>query len=133
MTTKGFSLAKIQVQDIDAAERFYVEALGLEVTGRVTNGEGEQLMLERILTVPGSPRGATSFILISYPNTPCPAPGVATMGFMVETLEAAIEKATAAGASVDVPPVDMPEYSLRLAFLRDPQGHRIELLQSTKG
>jgi len=133
MTTKAFSLAKIQVQDIDAAEQFYVDALGLEVSGRVTQGEGEGLMLERIMAVPGGPRGATNFILISFPNTPCPAPGEATIGFMVEMLETAIERATAAGATLDVPPTDLPEYGLRLAFIRDPQGHRVELLQSTRG
>lgn len=130
MTTKAFSLAKIQVADIEAAERFYVEALGLEVVGRVTQGEGESLMFERILAVPGAPRAAPSFILIAFPNLPCPAPGEATIGFMVDTLEESIECAVRAGARVDVPPTDLPEFGLRLAFLLDPQGHRVELLQA---
>lgn len=133
MTIKAFSLAKIQVADIDAAERFYGEALGLDVSARVTYGQGESLMFERIMAVTGAPRSAASFILISYPNMPCPPPGEATIGFAVEILEPVIERAVAAGATVDVPPVEMAEYNLRLAFIRDPQGHRIELLQSTAG
>ncbi|MCP1471700.1 catechol 2,3-dioxygenase-like lactoylglutathione lyase family enzyme [Sphingobium sp. OAS761] len=133
MTAKAFSLAKIQVADIDAAERFYVEALSLEVVGRVTQGEGESLMFERIMSVPGSEHGAPNFILISFPNSPCPPPGEATIGFRVDALEPAIEKAIAAGASIDVPATDLPQYGLRLAFILDPQGHRVELLQIAKG
>lgn len=130
MTTKAFSLAKIQVADIDAAERFYVEGLGLEVSARVAEGEGEARMFERIMAVPGAPRGTPNFILISYPDAPCPPPGESTIGFMVEELEASIERAVAAGARLDVPPAELPHYGLRLAFLLDPQGHRIELLQA---
>jgi Predicted enzyme related to lactoylglutathione lyase len=129
MTAKAFSLAKIQVADIEIAERFYVEGLGLEVSARVTQGEGERLMFERIMAVPGAPRGTPNFILISYPNLPCPVPGEATTGFMVEDLEASIDRALDAGATLDVPATDLPEHGLRLAFLLDPQGHRVELLQ----
>jgi len=132
MTTKAFSLAKIQVADIEAAERSYVEALGLEVVARVTQGEGPSLMFERILAVTGAAPNTPSFILISYPNLPCPAAGEATIGFMVEALETSVERAVAAGATVEVAPMDVPEFGLRLAFLLDPQGHRIELLQTLK-
>lgn len=129
----AFSLTKIEVQDLQAAERFYTGALGLEVRGRVEFGEGERLMHELILGVPGSRPPAPSFILISYPNKACPAPGEATVGFMVEDMEAAMDKAIAAGATIEIHPIDVPEHGLRLAFLLDPQGHRIELLQQLKG
>ena len=87
-------------------------------------------MFERIMAVPGAARGTANFILISFPNLPSPTPGEATVGFMVESLEETIELAVNAGARVDVPQSDLPQFGLRLAFLLDPQGHRVELLQT---
>lgn len=129
---KAFSLTKIEVRDIEAEERFYTHGLGLEVTARLEFGEGDRLMHELILTVAGSRPPAPSFILVSYPNKACPAPGEATIGFMVDDVDAALAKATGAGATVDVAPVDVPDHGLRLCFLLDPEGHRIELLQPLK-
>jgi predicted enzyme related to lactoylglutathione lyase len=133
MTTQSFCFTKIEVKDIGAAETFYSEALGLEVTARVDAGEGEHMMHEVIMTLPGTRPPAPNLILISFPNRSCPAPGEATTGFMVENVDAALERATAAGATIDVPAMDVPEHGLRLAFILDPQGHRVELLQALKG
>jgi catechol 2,3-dioxygenase-like lactoylglutathione lyase family enzyme len=129
MTTTAFCLAKIHVRDIDAAERFYQEGLGLRTAARVTNGEGEHAMVELIMNVPGANPSDANFILIAFPNAPCPPPGEATVGFIVTDLDAALERAFAAGATLAVAAADMPQYGLRLAFILDPQGHRVELLQ----
>jgi catechol 2,3-dioxygenase-like lactoylglutathione lyase family enzyme len=129
MTVQAFSFTKIEVKDIAAAQAFYTAALGLEVVGRVNFGEGERLMHEVILALPGSRPPAPNLIIISYPNATCPTPGEATTGFMVADLDAALARATAAGATIDIPATDVPEHGLRLAFILDPLGHRIELLQ----
>ena len=130
MATQSFCFTKIEVKDIAAAEAFYREALGLGVTARVDAGEGEHMMHEVIMTLPGTRPPAPSLILISFPNRSCPAPGEATTGFMVENVDAALDRATAAGAKIDVPAMDVPDHGLRLAFILDPQGHRVELLQA---
>jgi predicted enzyme related to lactoylglutathione lyase len=130
---QAFSFTKIQVKDIGFAETFYSDGLGLEVVGRVNFGEGEQMMVEVIMALPGARPPSPNLILISYPNAACPIPGEATTGFMVENLEAALDKATAAGAAIDVPITEIAEHRLRLAYILDPQGHRIELLQMFKG
>jgi predicted enzyme related to lactoylglutathione lyase len=118
MATQSFCFTKIEVKDIAAAETFYSQAIGLDVSVRLEAGEGENLM--------------PNLILVSFPNRSCPPPGEATTGFLVENVDAALERATAAGATIDVPAMDVPEHGLRLAFILDPQGHRIELLQVLK-
>lgn len=130
MTTQAFSFTKIQVKDVASAESFYSEALGLETIGRVNFGEGERMMHEVIMALPGAP--APNLIFTTYPNGPCPAPGEVTTGFMVDDLDAALERAKAAGATIDIPVTEIAEHRLRLAFILDPQGHRIELLEQMK-
>lgn len=132
MSTQSFSFTKIQVKDVVAAEAFYAEALGLETVGRVNFGEGERKMHEVIMALPGHRPPAPNLILISYPNATCPTPGEATTGFMVDDLDATLAKATAAGAAIDIPPTEVPEHCLRLAYILDPQGHRVELLELLK-
>ncbi|QGP80556.1 VOC family protein [Sphingobium sp. CAP-1] len=129
---QAFSFTKIQVADIAAAEAFYTTGLGLETVGRVDFGDGARLMHEVIMAVPGARPPAANLILICYPNAPCPAPGEATTGFMVESLDAILEQAVAAGASIDIAPTEIPDHGLRLAYILDPLGHRIELLERLK-
>jgi predicted enzyme related to lactoylglutathione lyase len=127
----SLSFTKIHVQDAASAEQFYAAALGLETVARIEEPEGEHAMLEVIMTVPARSATAANLILVSYPNRPRPAPGEAVTGFMVADLEAALEKSVAAGATIETPVTEVPEHGLRLAFIRDPQGHRVELLERT--
>jgi len=83
------------------------------------------------MTTPARNASAANLILVSYPNRPRPAPGEAVTGFMVADLEAALEQSLAAGAIIETPVTEVPEHHLRLAFILDPQGHRVELLQRT--
>lgn len=132
MTALAFSFTKIIVRDLPAAEDFYTKLFGLEVVGRINIGDGEKLMNEVILKTAGAQPPAPNFILVSYPNRACPAAGEATTGFVVGDLDATLEKATAAGATVEVAATDIPEHGLRVAYILDPQSHRVELLQTVK-
>jgi predicted enzyme related to lactoylglutathione lyase len=127
----SLSFTKIHVQDAASAEHFYAAALGLKTVARIEEPEGEHAMLEVIMTVPTRSAPAANLILVSYPNRPVPAPGEAVTGFMVADLEAALERSVAAGATIETPVTEVPEHGLRLAFILDPQGHRVELLERT--
>lgn len=130
MTAQAFSFTKILVGDLPAAQSFYTQVLGLEVAGHIDWGEGENLMNEVILKTAGAQPTSPHFILINYPNRACPAPGEATTGFVVNDLDATLVKAIAAGGTVEIPAMDLPEHRLRVACIFDPQGHRVELLQN---
>jgi predicted enzyme related to lactoylglutathione lyase len=129
MTAQAFSFTKIHVEDLAAAESFYTQVLGLEVVGYLTLGEGEELMREVILKTAGAEGPVPNLILVTYPNRACPAAGEATTGFVVDDLDATLEKTTQAGGTIQVPATDLPEHNLRAAYIFDPQGHRVELLQ----
>lgn len=126
--SKNFVFTKVNVGDIDRLETFYTALFGMEVTARIAQGEGEAQMDERILTKPGT-RGP-QLILIAHPNRPLPAPGETVLGLMVDDLDAAFAQALEMGASVVHPITEVPEHKLRLAFVADPEGHVVELLQA---
>lgn len=129
MAAQAFSFTKIIVEDLPAAQNFYTQVLGLQVAGHLDLGEGKDLMNEVILRVAGAQPHSPYLILVNYPNRTCPAPGEATTGFVVDDLDAILAEAVAAGGGVEFPAADLPEHGLRVAYISDPQGHRIELLQ----
>lgn len=125
-----FAFTKIVVADLAAMERFYVDALGLTVTARIDVNEGDWNLAEAILSVAGAGTDATLLNLIHYRDRPAPAPGEAVIGFSVDDLESVIDTALRAGGTLVTAPVAVPEHQLRLAYVGDPEGHLIELLQA---
>jgi len=124
-----FGMTKVIVSDIERAFAFYHSVFGLEESARVSKGEGESEMHEIIM---GSERGkmsVPSLVVQSYPNKPLPPPGVVTLGFIVPDLEAAIDKAVNSGAIIKRPITLMPEHGIKVAFVSDPEGHLLEVVQ----
>ena len=124
-----FGMTKVIVSDIERAFTFYHSVFGLEESARVSKGEGESEMHEIIM---GSERGkmsVPSLVVQSYPNKPLPPPGVVTLGFIVPDLEAAIDKAVNSGAIIKRPITSMPEHGIKVAFVSDPEGHLLEVVQ----
>lgn len=124
---RNFAFTKLIVGDIAGLERFYCEALGLRVANRIEIDNGAWNLVETILAVGES--AAPLLNLIHYPGRPVPPAGEAVIGFNVTDLDAVIAAAVAGGGSLAVPPVAVPEHGLRLAYVADPEGHTIELLQ----
>ena len=127
MAAKAFAFTKLIVGDIEQAERFYCSTLGFTRTATIEAGEGEGQLREFILSL-GDQRGP-QLILIQYLNRPTPAPGESVLGFMVDDVPTSVDTMIAAGAKVVVPVTEVPEHGLKLAYVSDPQGHLIEILQ----
>jgi len=126
MSAKSFFFTKIMVGDVDAAERFYTRALGLEVMNRVKRG-GDKPVEETILIVPGHDAGSRFIVERSFDRDPPPT-GETVLGFFVADVEESARAAIAAGGRIIHPVQDNPEHQIRLAFVADPEGHVIELL-----
>jgi len=113
------------VNDLDRALRFYTEVLGLKLGHR----SGDYAQLDT---------GATRLALYTrsaMANTlgmPLQAPGVNApgfeVGFKVADVDAAVNELIARGISPVVPPTDR-FWGQRTAYVRDPDGHLIELAQ----
>jgi predicted enzyme related to lactoylglutathione lyase len=73
----------------------------------------------------------TAFCVSSREESAAPAASNAVVVFEVERLEAAIDRAVAAGATVKAPTRNMG--SGRVAQLRDPDGNMIQFFEPSRG
>jgi predicted enzyme related to lactoylglutathione lyase len=122
----AYAFTKIIVADLAAMERFYCDTLGLRVQARIAVDKPGYVIRETVLVVGES---GTLLNLVQHLDRPCPAPGEAVVGLSVDDMDAVIDAATGAGGSVVTPPVDIPDHKLKIAYIADPEGHMLELLQ----
>lgn len=124
----GFAFTKIIVADLIAIEPFYRDALGLTIKTRITVDEPGYALRETVFSV--GEDGVTLLNLVQYLDRPYPAPGEAVVGLSVSNVDAVIAAAVAAGGAVVTPPVDLPDHGVKIAYIGDPEGHLLELLQT---
>lgn len=115
---------KLQVSDLDVAIRFYQIAFGYAVRSRRPGPHDSEIAF---MVLPGE---AAEIQLCQYPGSEdvVVPERLMHLAFRVDDLDAVLEGALRAGASLDAAPYTLPSGS-RVAFLRDPQGYAIELVQ----
>ena len=113
------------VEDLDRALGFYVDVLGL----RLGHRSGDYAQLDTGTTrLALYTRSAMAKILGMALDPPVSnAPGF-EVGFKVSDVDAAFTELIARGAQPVMPPTDR-FWGQRTAYLRDPDGHLIELAQ----
>ncbi len=113
------------VEDMDRALRFYTDVLGL----RLGHRSGDYAQLDTGATRLGLyTRGAMAKTLgMSLKPPTHNAPGF-EIGFKVPDVGEAFAELVGRGASAVMPPTDRP-WGQRTAYVRDPDGHLIELAQ----
>jgi len=122
-----FSCTKLIVADLEKSCAFYKSVFGLTEQGRV-EAEIESRAISEIMFHPTAPGGAT-FVLLSYPDARTPALSEAIVLFIVPDLDGLLEKTRAAGGRVVEEIVDRPEHGVKVAFVRDVEGHLIEVVE----
>jgi len=127
-----FSFTKIIVADVDRLYGFYHDVFGLAQIKRVRQGVGETELDEIIMGQAGAGYSGPGLVIQRYPNRPVPARGETTLGFIVSDIDQTIETAVAAGAVIDRPLRTAPEHGIRVAFIKDPDGHLIEIVQMSE-
>jgi predicted enzyme related to lactoylglutathione lyase len=73
--------------------------------------------------------GEVNLIQAATPQAPTKGRSLDHIGFEVQGLAAFCKKLEAAGVSFETPYREMPEFGLKLAFITDPAGTRIELTE----
>jgi lactoylglutathione lyase len=119
-------LVNVDVDDLDAATRFYTRALGLRV-GRRFGGAVELLGAEApiylLVAAPGSAPFVDARVGREYARHCTPV----HLDFAVEDIDAAVARAIAAGARIERAVAQHP-YG-KLAVLADPFGHGFCFIQ----
>lgn len=125
----GFSFTKVVVSDVDSAFSFYNKVFGLVEAARVRQGEGEHVLDEIIMTASEGGHSIPSLVIQRFPNRPIPEPGEATLGFVVDDVDVTVDRALAAGGSVYRAAHAQHQHGVKVAFVRDNDGHMIELVE----
>jgi catechol 2,3-dioxygenase-like lactoylglutathione lyase family enzyme len=112
------------VADLDRAVAFYTEVLGLPLGHR--SGPYAQLATGVTRVALYERDAMASTLGVDALRGPDPdAPGF-ELGFKVDDVDAAYAQLIAAGAEPATPPTDRP-WGQRTAYVRDPDGHLVEL------
>jgi len=125
----GFGFTKLIVSDVDGLFAFYNRVFGLVEKARVRQGEGEHELDEIIMSAAGPGYSTPTLVIQRFPNRPIPAPGEATLGFVVEDVDATVAAALAQGGSIYRPAHAQPQHGVKVAFIRDSDGHMIEIVE----
>jgi lactoylglutathione lyase len=116
------------VEDLDRALEFYTGVLGL----RLGHRSGDYAQLDtgatRLALYTQSAMANTLGISLQAPSVN--AAGF-EIGFKVADVDAAVNQLLARGAALVVPPTDR-FWGQRTAYVRDPDGHLIELAQDQR-
>jgi glyoxylase I family protein len=122
----------LTVTDIERAQRWYVDALGLDVVLAFDLPGGVRGVMLRndagagveLFEVPGAAAGVRH----ADPPTAMRTTGFGHVGFEVDDLDAAHARLVEAGATSVWEPRQAPEPGRRMAFVHDPDGNLIELI-----
>ena len=127
MKTKQVT-TKLMVTDLDAAERFYSDIIGLTFVSRQTNGEGEWEQ-EQSYFKTGEEAGAPMLHLCRYVNRAAPQAGAAWLGLLVSGLSDMVPAVERFGGKVLMPITVVEGHGVRVAIVTDAEGHLLELLE----
>lgn len=113
---------KLIVKDAEAMTAFYRETFGFTEVNRIELPG----LVEVMLVLPDQ-----TFNLVLYQHTDGReidiGSGYGPVGFITRDVDGAYAHALASGASDERSPFDLG--SMRLAFVKDPEGHQIEMIQ----
>ena len=122
----------VRVTDIDAAKRFYCDALGLAEVSRIDNQMGRFTLV--FLSAPDdlerARQDSAPMVELTWNWDPEAYEGGRNFGHLayeVDDIYAACDRLQGAGVIINRPPRDG-----RMAFVRSPDGISIELLQKGK-
>jgi catechol 2,3-dioxygenase-like lactoylglutathione lyase family enzyme len=116
------------VENLDRSLHFYTGVLGLKLGHR--SGDYAQLDtgVTRLALYSRSAMAKTLGMSLERPGSN--APGF-EIGFKVADVDAAVDEVVARGAALAVPPTER-FWGQRTAYVRDPDGHLIELAQDLR-
>lgn len=125
--TSHFGFTKLVVHDLEGTAAFYKDVAGLVEMGRVQDAVGDRQIDEILFNATGE--GGATFVLFKFLDRDAPAREEVILGFQTNDLESFIERTQKAGGSI-VQPIEVKEaHGVKVAFVTDPEGHLIEVVE----
>ncbi|MFO0690455.1 MAG: VOC family protein [Myxococcota bacterium] len=125
------SFTKLVVDDLDRMAAFYTTVFDLHQTGRLTFEKGAiGEPIEEIFLCPEPTDRYGQFVLFKFLSRPAPRDSEVILGFDTHDLDTVLARAERCGGSLAAPIKAMPELGVRVAMLRDPEGHLCELVET---
>lgn len=122
-----FGFTKLLVQDLEKSAKFYSEVCGLTELVRVDAAIAGRPISEIMFNPTGE--GAAMFVLLKFMDTDDAQGHDVILGFQTDDVVAFVERAVAAGGQIVDPVTDNPDHGVKVGFVRDPEGHLIEVVQ----
>ena len=113
----------MRVRDIDASLRFY-EALGFERRGKLDFGSAYNVYLG----LPGDGDRLELTVNVGREQPYDLGGGYGHIALTVEDLDAKLTELAAAGIEPERPPYNPGGRDVRICFVQDPDGYRVELI-----
>ena len=126
--------ARVSAPDVQKTATFYQVTFGL-TEARHVDRDGK--LFEVIMNYGGTAKEAeeskATKLVVILRMKDAPAPSVSNLVFEVKDLDAVIAKATSAGGALSRPASKSATSGSRVAFVKDPSGNEIELIEPPKG
>jgi lactoylglutathione lyase len=123
---------RVLATDPEALATFYEKAFGMSETRRPVNTATTKEIAINSGATPEIARKSTDTLIVIYTRPQnAPAGAMASLILEVPSLEKAIESVKANGGTLMRPPATSGE-GLHYAFVKDPDGNQIELLEATR-
>ncbi|MFG1229927.1 VOC family protein [Xanthobacter wiegelii] len=127
MSPAHFGFTKLVVTDLEAAATFYKSVAGLTELVRIDEEIAGQKISE-ILFKPNY-EGAATYALLKFHGPAATGAGDVILGFVTDNVDAFLERAVTAGGTLVDPARDMPHHGVRVGFVKDHEGHLLEVVQ----
>jgi len=122
-----FGFTKLVVKDLDGTAAFYRDVVELEELMRVQDEIGGRA-IEEVLFKPTGEGGAT-FVLFKFLDRDLPASEEVIIGFQTPDVTAFVDRVRRAGGSVVLYVEEKAAHGVKVAFVKDPEGHLIEVVE----
>lgn len=122
-----FGFTKLVVKDLDGTAAFYRDVVELEELMRVQDEIGGRA-IEEVLFKPTGEGGAT-FVLFKFLDRDLPASEEVIIGFQTPDVTAFVDRVRRAGGSVVLDVEEKAAHGVKVAFVKDPEGHLIEVVE----
>jgi len=130
MTHKiSFSFTKIIVDDLERIADFYKHTMDFrEYQRHEDEVAGEAI--EEIILIHGEEMGqGVPLIIWKFPDREPPVASDCILGFQTTDIDMLVDKGVAAGGTLVQTPWNDLEHGVRVAFMKDPDGRLLELVQ----